>query len=82
MPERRSRGGANGSRRRLLPEPRLYPLLAALMAGLLLSELDQSMVAAALPTIVDELISVQGTPVDIGGYYKVDEAKTDAVMRP
>ncbi|WP_066460184.1 NADP-dependent isocitrate dehydrogenase [Sanguibacter suarezii] len=33
-------------------------------------------------TIVDELISVQGTPVDIGGYYKVDEAKTDAVMRP
>lgn len=58
MPERRSRGGANGSRRRLLPEPRLYPLLAALMAGLLLSELDQSMVAAALPTIVDELDGV------------------------
>jgi isocitrate dehydrogenase len=33
-------------------------------------------------TIVDELIAVQGSPVDIGGYYKVDEAKTDAIMRP
>ncbi|AMB58878.1 NADP-dependent isocitrate dehydrogenase [Microterricola viridarii] len=33
-------------------------------------------------TIVDELIAVQGSPVDIGGYFKVDEAKTDAVMRP
>ncbi|GAA3859586.1 NADP-dependent isocitrate dehydrogenase [Leifsonia kafniensis] len=32
--------------------------------------------------IVDELIAVQGSPVEIGGYYKVDEAKTDAVMRP
>lgn len=32
--------------------------------------------------IVDELIAVQGSPVDIGGYYKVDEAKTDAIMRP
>jgi len=32
--------------------------------------------------IIDELISVQGSPVDIGGYYKVDETKTDAVMRP
>ncbi|MBF0722599.1 NADP-dependent isocitrate dehydrogenase [Sanguibacter inulinus] len=33
-------------------------------------------------TIVDELIAVQGSPADIGGYYKVDAAKTDAVMRP
>ncbi len=32
--------------------------------------------------IVDELIAVQGNPVDIGGYYKVDEAKTTAAMRP
>ncbi|MFT2816784.1 NADP-dependent isocitrate dehydrogenase [Leifsonia sp. A12D58] len=32
--------------------------------------------------IVDELIAVQGSPVDIGGYYKVDETKTDAIMRP
>ncbi len=25
---------------------------------------------------------MQGKPVDLGGYYYVDEAKTDAVMRP
>jgi isocitrate dehydrogenase len=29
-----------------------------------------------------ELIAVQGHPADIGGYYKPDDAKTDAVMRP
>ncbi|CAM5248529.1 NADP-dependent isocitrate dehydrogenase [Streptomyces xanthochromogenes] len=33
-------------------------------------------------TIVDELISVQGSPVDIGGYYQPDAAKASAVMRP
>ena len=33
-------------------------------------------------TIVDELVAVQGSPAEIGGYYKVDAAKTDAVMRP
>ena len=32
--------------------------------------------------IVGELNAVQGKPVDIGGYYLPDEAKTDAVMRP
>jgi isocitrate dehydrogenase len=32
--------------------------------------------------IVEELNSVQGKPVDIGGYYKPDMAKTSAVMRP
>lgn len=32
--------------------------------------------------INDELIGVQGSPVDLGGYYYVDKAKTDAVMRP
>jgi isocitrate dehydrogenase len=32
--------------------------------------------------ISDELIGVQGSPVDLGGYYYVDKAKTDAVMRP
>lgn len=41
--------------RKLLPDRRLAPLLIALMAGLLLSELDQSMIAAALPTIVADL---------------------------
>ncbi|MFE7542993.1 NADP-dependent isocitrate dehydrogenase [Streptomyces platensis] len=33
-------------------------------------------------TIVDELIAVQGSPVDIGGYYQPVVAKADAVMRP
>ncbi|WP_438295163.1 NADP-dependent isocitrate dehydrogenase [Streptomyces sp. HUAS TT7] len=33
-------------------------------------------------TIVDELIAVQGSPVDIGGYYQPDAAKASAVMRP
>jgi isocitrate dehydrogenase len=31
---------------------------------------------------VDELLAVQGKPADIGGYYQVDKAKADAVMRP
>jgi isocitrate dehydrogenase len=33
-------------------------------------------------TIVGELAAVQGSPVDIGGYYRPDEAKASAVMRP
>ncbi|MGP8303246.1 NADP-dependent isocitrate dehydrogenase [Streptomyces inhibens] len=33
-------------------------------------------------TIVDELIAVQGSPVDIGGYYQPDAEKASAVMRP
>ncbi len=33
-------------------------------------------------TIVDELIAVQGSPADIGGYYRPDDAKASAVMRP
>ena len=33
-------------------------------------------------TIVEELNAVQGKPVDIGGYYMLDKAKTEAVMRP
>ena len=33
-------------------------------------------------TIVAELIAVQGSPADIGGYYQPDPAKAAAVMRP
>ncbi|MFK7909934.1 MAG: NADP-dependent isocitrate dehydrogenase, partial [Akkermansiaceae bacterium] len=33
-------------------------------------------------TIVEELIGVQGNPVDTDGYYKVDDALTSAAMRP
>ncbi len=32
--------------------------------------------------IVDELIAVQGSPVDIGGYYQPDPVLAEAVMRP
>ncbi|CAK7279287.1 NADP-dependent isocitrate dehydrogenase [Streptomyces misionensis] len=38
--------------------------------------------AADEQKIVDELNAVQGTPADLGGYYRVDQAKADAVMRP
>jgi isocitrate dehydrogenase len=32
--------------------------------------------------IVEELVKVQGSPADIGGYYEPDEALVKAVMRP
>ncbi|MFJ4008659.1 NADP-dependent isocitrate dehydrogenase [Streptomyces sp. NPDC090026] len=32
--------------------------------------------------IVGELVAVQGSPADIGGYYQPDAAKASAVMRP
>ncbi|WP_344045574.1 NADP-dependent isocitrate dehydrogenase, partial [Nocardioides panacihumi] len=38
--------------------------------------------AADEQKIVDELLAVQGQPVDIGGYYFPDAEKTAAVMRP
>jgi isocitrate dehydrogenase len=38
--------------------------------------------AAAEEKIVDELNAVQGTPMDIGGYYRPDEALTTRAMRP
>ncbi len=33
-------------------------------------------------TILAELIAAQGAPVDMGGYYKPDEAKLEKAMRP
>src|SRR5690606_35687756 len=33
-------------------------------------------------TIAAQLIARQGSPADIGGYYRTDPAKVDAVMRP
>jgi isocitrate dehydrogenase len=33
-------------------------------------------------TILGELLAVQGKPVEIGGYYHPDVARTAAVMRP
>ena len=50
--------------------------LAEAFSGLaqLLSEQEQ--------VIVDQLIAVQGSPVDIGGYYQPDPSRASAVMRP
>ncbi|MEO6881011.1 MAG: NADP-dependent isocitrate dehydrogenase [Mycobacteriaceae bacterium] len=50
--------------------------LAGLFAGLATELAEQEQ------TIVDELNAVQGAAVDLGGYYHVDRARTDAVMRP
>jgi isocitrate dehydrogenase len=41
-----------------------------------------SALRAAEQKIADELIGVQGNPVDIGGYYLPDAEKTSRVMRP
>ena len=38
--------------------------------------------AAAEDQIVAELNGVQGSPADIGGYYRPDDAKAEKVMRP
>jgi isocitrate dehydrogenase len=47
---------------------------------------DFAAIAASLSTneaaITWELIAVQGSPVDLGGYYRPDAEKTSAVMRP
>ncbi|HEY8991382.1 MAG TPA: NADP-dependent isocitrate dehydrogenase [Luteolibacter sp.] len=38
--------------------------------------------AANEAKIVEELLAVQGQPVDLGGYYQPDVAKADAALRP
>ncbi|WIB15457.1 NADP-dependent isocitrate dehydrogenase [Curtobacterium sp. MCPF17_050] len=50
--------------------------LAAAFQGLATTLAEQE------DTIVHELVEVQGHPADIGGYYRPDDAKTSAVMRP
>jgi isocitrate dehydrogenase len=52
------------------------PELAAKFGDLATRLADQEKV------ITDELIAVQGHPVDLGGYYRPDDAKATAVMRP
>jgi isocitrate dehydrogenase len=32
--------------------------------------------------VLQDLVDCQGTPMDIGGYYKLDKAKADAAMNP
>jgi isocitrate dehydrogenase len=34
------------------------------------------------PVIAEELLAVQGHPVDVGGYYAPDPVKATEVMRP
>jgi isocitrate dehydrogenase len=53
-------------------DPQLAEAFTALAA--ILSEQERA--------IVDQLIAVQGSPVDIGGYYQPDPALASAVMRP
>ncbi len=50
--------------------------LAEAFAGLARTLFEQEQ------AIVDELIAVQGSPTDIGGYYQPDAARATAVMRP
>jgi isocitrate dehydrogenase len=50
--------------------------LAAAFAELAKSLADQE------TTITGELLAVQGSPTDIGGYYQPDPVKAIAVMRP
>ena len=52
------------------------PELAAAFAGLAgtLAEQEEAIVA--------ELLAVQGSPVDLGGYYQPDPERCEAVMRP
>ncbi|SNQ48695.1 Isocitrate dehydrogenase (NADP) [Frankia canadensis] len=52
------------------------PTLAATFAPLAKTLTDQE------KTIADELLAVQGAPVDLGGYYQPDPVKATAVMRP
>ncbi|MGB0099054.1 MAG: NADP-dependent isocitrate dehydrogenase [Nocardioides sp.] len=50
--------------------------LAAAFAGL------AETLAGHEKTIVDELVAVQGSPAEIGGYYRPDDELADRVMRP
>ena len=52
------------------------PELAAAFTGL------AEKLAEHESTITEELIAVQGHPVDLGGYYRPDDALATAVMRP
>jgi isocitrate dehydrogenase len=67
--------------------------LAKFWAQELASQNDDAELAAAFAavsdalnsnedTITGELLAVQGSPVDLGGYYRPDAAKAAAVMRP
>ena len=52
------------------------PALAAKFAALAVT------LRAQEPTITAELLAVQGSPADLGGYYRLDDALARGVMRP
>ncbi|MGE3594196.1 MAG: NADP-dependent isocitrate dehydrogenase [Dehalococcoidia bacterium] len=67
--------------------------LALFWAEELAAQTDDAELAAAFaefakalranePTIAEELLAVQRSPVDLGGYYRPDPVKADAAMRP
>jgi isocitrate dehydrogenase len=67
--------------------------LALYWAEELASQTDDSELAASFAplakalrekedVIAGELLTIQGAPKDLGGYYRPDTAKTEAVMRP
>jgi isocitrate dehydrogenase len=67
--------------------------LATQWAKELAAQTDDPELASAFTGLADELathsnvisaelLGVQGMSVDLGGYYRPDEAKTDAIMRP
>jgi isocitrate dehydrogenase len=67
--------------------------LARFWAQELAEQTEDAELAASFATVAEqlaaneaaidaELIAVQGSPVDIGGYYRPDAEKTTAVMRP
>ncbi|MEO5781330.1 NADP-dependent isocitrate dehydrogenase [Arthrobacter oryzae] len=67
--------------------------LAKFWAQELARQTDDAELAAAFTAVADalasnedaindELLAVQGSPVDVGGYYRPDVAKVSAVMRP
>ena len=41
-----------------------------------------SALKSAESAVIEELISVQGTPADIGAYYRPDAEKAQKIMRP
>ena len=47
----------------------------------LFKELAEKLTGAE-QTIHEELLAVQGSPADVGGYYRPDDDKAFAVMRP
>ena len=52
----------NAAQPLLLTQRRIWIIFSALIAGMLLSSLDQTIVSTAMPTIVGELGGVQTRP--------------------